>query len=86
MSDELRVGGQGLGNIKGKGASSVKVPKLWTGDYYNEGVGSSHDGLFDKLREECGVFGVFGHSEAASLSYYACMLSSIAARRVRESA
>ncbi|NTZ20226.1 amidophosphoribosyltransferase [Paenibacillus sp. JMULE4] len=70
MSDELRVGGQGLGNIKGKGASSVKVPKLWTGDYYNEGVGSSHDGLFDKLREECGVFGVFGHSEAASLSYY----------------
>lgn len=68
MSDELRVGGQGLGFIKGNG--SGKVPKLWTGDYYNEGVGSSHDGLFDKLGEECGVFGVFGHSEAASLSYY----------------
>jgi amidophosphoribosyltransferase len=42
---------------------------LWTGNYYNEGIGG-HDGLFDKLREECGVFGVFGHPEAASLSYY----------------
>jgi amidophosphoribosyltransferase len=43
--------------------------KLWTGRFYNDGI-NSHDGLFDKLREECGVFGVFGHHDAASLSYY----------------
>jgi amidophosphoribosyltransferase len=42
---------------------------LWTGRFYNEGV-NGHDGLFDKLGEECGVFGVFGHPEPASLSYY----------------
>lgn len=41
---------------------------LWTGAYYNEGAG--HADPFDTLREECGVFGVFGHPEAASLSYY----------------
>lgn len=43
--------------------------QLWTGRFYNDGI-NSHDGLFDKLREECGVFGVYGHSEAANLSYY----------------
>ncbi|GAA3413771.1 amidophosphoribosyltransferase [Paenibacillus hodogayensis] len=43
-------------------------PKLWTGNYYNEGNG--RDDLFDKLREECGVFGVFGHPNASMLSYY----------------
>ncbi|SMF90564.1 amidophosphoribosyltransferase [Paenibacillus uliginis N3/975] len=41
---------------------------LWTGDYYNEGTGQSD--IFDTLKEECGVFGVFGHPDAASLSYY----------------
>lgn len=41
---------------------------LWTGDYYNEGTGRSD--IFDTLKEECGVFGVFGHPDAASLSYY----------------
>jgi amidophosphoribosyltransferase len=41
---------------------------LWSGDFYNEGTGK--DDIFDTLKEECGVFGVFGHSEAASLSYY----------------
>ena len=25
--------------------------------------------MFDKLREECGVFGIFGHAEAANLAY-----------------
>ena len=25
--------------------------------------------MFDKLHEECGVFGIFGHSEAANLAY-----------------
>jgi amidophosphoribosyltransferase len=43
---------------------------LWSGDYYNEGVVNDHDFFFDKLREECGVFGVFGHPDAAHLAYY----------------
>ncbi|MGF7047581.1 amidophosphoribosyltransferase [Paenibacillus sp. DS2015] len=48
---------------------SSKIPsQLWTGDFYNEGTGK--DDIFDTLKEECGVFGVFGHSEATSLSYY----------------
>lgn len=43
---------------------------LWKGDYFNEGV-NEQDGLWrDKPREECGVFGVFGHPEASSLAYY----------------
>jgi amidophosphoribosyltransferase len=41
---------------------------LWTGRFYNEGV--SDNGIFDKLKEECGVFAVFGHQDAASLAYY----------------
>lgn len=41
---------------------------LWEGDFYNEGA--DHDDTFDKLKEECGVFGVFGHPEASFLSYY----------------
>lgn len=41
---------------------------LWAGDYYNQGTGPND--IFDTLKEECGVFGVYGHSEAASLSYY----------------
>jgi amidophosphoribosyltransferase len=45
------------------------VTHFWTGDYYNEGVGS-RDSIFDKLKEECGVFGVFGHPDAANLTYY----------------
>ncbi|NDI35985.1 amidophosphoribosyltransferase [Chengkuizengella sediminis] len=44
----------------------VKYP-LWTGNYYNEGMDPE---VFDKLKEECGVFGVFGHAEASFLSYY----------------
>jgi amidophosphoribosyltransferase len=43
-------------------------PRLWTGNYYNEG--NDHEDFFDKLREECGVFGVYGHPDAASLCYY----------------
>lgn len=50
-------------------SDEIKQPhKLWTGDYYNEGIG--RDDIFDKLREECGVFGVFNVPNAASLSYY----------------
>ncbi len=47
----------------------TEVKRLWTGDYYNEGNGSK-ESIFDKVREECGVFGVFGHPDAANLSYY----------------
>lgn len=47
--------------IKGQSA-------LWTGSHYNEGIG--RDDIFDKLREECGVFGVFNIAGAANLSYY----------------
>ncbi len=43
-------------------------PLLWTGNHYNEGIG--RDDIFDKLREECGVFGVFNLPEASNLSYY----------------
>ena len=25
--------------------------------------------MFDKFREECGVFGIYGHAEAAKLAY-----------------
>ncbi|WP_438448111.1 amidophosphoribosyltransferase [Gorillibacterium sp. sgz5001074] len=45
----------------------VSKPALWTGDYYNEGVDPQ---VFDKLKEECGVFGVFGHPEASALGYF----------------
>ncbi|MFC4303023.1 amidophosphoribosyltransferase [Cohnella boryungensis] len=45
------------------------VTRLWTGDYYNEGNGS-RESIFDKVKEECGVFGVYGHPDAANLSYY----------------
>ncbi|WP_127588448.1 amidophosphoribosyltransferase [Paenibacillus koleovorans] len=48
---------------------AVKTPSgLWTGSYYNEGI--THENHFDKLREECGVFGVYGHDEASHLCYY----------------
>lgn len=45
-----------------------KSADLWSGNYYNEGMGDPH--FFDKLKEECGVFGVYGHPEASQLSYY----------------
>lgn len=49
---------------------AIKSPAgtLWTGDFYNEGI--NRENLFDKLKEECGVFGVFGHPEASHLCYY----------------
>ncbi len=46
----------------------IQQTPLWTGDYYNEGIG--RDDIFDKLREECGVFGVFNLPGASNLSYY----------------
>lgn len=56
-----------------QGAWSVAVssaPKLWAGQYYNEGTQAEHADVWDKLKEECGVFGVYGHSDASFLSYY----------------
>ncbi|TCM95815.1 amidophosphoribosyltransferase [Paenibacillus sp. BK033] len=49
-------------------SDEIKQLKLWTGNHYNEGIG--RDDMFDKLREECGVFGVFNVPNASSLSYY----------------
>lgn len=46
------------------------VTRFWTGDYYNEGNSSNRDSIFDKLKEECGVFGVYGHPEAANISFF----------------
>jgi amidophosphoribosyltransferase len=40
---------------------------LWTGKYYSEGVDNDY---FDKLKEECGVFGIYGHPEASALSFF----------------
>lgn len=45
-----------------------QLPKLWTGSHYNEGIG--RDDIFDKLREECGVFGVYNIPHASTLAYY----------------
>lgn len=50
---------------------AIKYPaanRLWSGDFYNEGINGEN--LFDKLKEECGVFGVFGHPDASHLCYY----------------
>jgi amidophosphoribosyltransferase len=63
IPDELTAGRTSNGENGGTAMQS-----FWSGDYYNEGNGG--DDIFDKLKEECGVFGVFGHSDAATLSYY----------------
>lgn len=39
-----------------------------SGAYYNEGSG--REGPFDRLKEECGIFGVFGYKDASTLTYY----------------
>ncbi|GIP38952.1 amidophosphoribosyltransferase [Paenibacillus sp. J31TS4] len=44
----------------------ISPSPLWQGSYYNEGIEAG----FDKLKEECGVFGVYGHPEAAALSFF----------------
>ncbi|MBW7459607.1 class II glutamine amidotransferase, partial [Paenibacillus sepulcri] len=46
----------------------MQLSKLWAGSHYNEGIG--RDDIFDKLREECGVFGAFNIPHASSLGYY----------------
>ncbi|RUS46547.1 amidophosphoribosyltransferase [Cohnella sp. AR92] len=50
------------------GAAAPSEARFWTGDHYNQG--NFQEDIFDKAKEECGVFGVFGHSDAAGLSYY----------------
>lgn len=47
---------------------ALSAQPLWTGEYFNEGTDDRE--WFDKLREECGVFGVWNHPEASSLCYY----------------
>lgn len=42
--------------------------ELWTGEYFNEGTNDRD--VFDTLQEECGVFAVWNHADASSLSYY----------------
>ena len=45
-------------------------------------VGSHLKGhMLDKFRDECGVFGIYGHSEASKLAYLGFMRCSIAARK-----
>lgn len=61
---------QGLCAMRCERDESLRIEQLWSGDYYNEGLVSKHDQVFDKLGEECGVFGVFGHPDAAHLAYY----------------
>jgi amidophosphoribosyltransferase len=46
----------------------MQAGKLWTGAYFNEGMNDRE--RFDKLHEECGVFGVWNHPDASSLCYY----------------
>ncbi|TBL68013.1 amidophosphoribosyltransferase [Paenibacillus thalictri] len=82
MSDEIKTDQRPelqLGSRFGAGGHDIRSAfqparsaadfSLWTGRFYNDGI-NSHDGLFDKLREECGVFGVYGHPDAAQLAYY----------------
>ncbi len=42
---------------------------IWQGNYFNEGMNVNNTS-FDKLGEECGVFGVWGHPNTAQLCYY----------------
>jgi amidophosphoribosyltransferase len=67
MSDERLT----LLNFRNDQADSTAIDTsgqpLWTGQYYNEGVDNDY---FDKLKEECGVFGIFGHPEASALSFF----------------
>ena len=60
----------GLNGLRFTGSSTggTSVQRFWQGDYFNEGSGRGD--IFDKLKEECGVFGVVGHPEAAALTYY----------------
>jgi amidophosphoribosyltransferase len=43
-----------------------RLKSRWNGSYYNEGA----DEYTLKVKEECGIFGVYGHSAASSLTYY----------------
>lgn len=61
VSDEVR-------SSASQSSDRMNPISLWTGEYFNEGTDDRE--AFDKLREECGVFGVWNHAEASSLCYY----------------
>lgn len=63
MSDEILNAEAPNGKI----LTPYDAPALWAGRYYNEGVDSQ---VFDKLKEECGVFGVYNHAEASALAFF----------------
>ena len=50
-----------------------------------DGLATETVQTMDKFREECGVFGIYGHTEAANLTYSGSMRCSIAARRASAS-
>src|SRR5215470_7394860 len=63
---------------------SRSTPRGRAGDRRSSGVSAASDvykarrlgyseggGMFDKFHEECGVVGVYGHPEAATLAYLA---------------
>jgi amidophosphoribosyltransferase len=70
MPDEVNSGRSAASAAAGAaiGAAASSPSRFWTGDYYNEG--HAHEDVFDKLKEECGVFGVFNIPHASSLTYY----------------
>src|SRR3954464_11258002 len=57
------------GRMRFSGTSRSGWPER--GNVGGRSGGSSPAGrfMFDKFREECGVFGIFGHAEAANMTY-----------------
>src|SRR5919109_1632316 len=49
--------------LRGQGRGFLHQPNPPNPPYQPE------ETMFDKFREECGVFGIYGHSEAAKLAY-----------------
>ena len=63
-----KADGPEMAESRAEDHQAKREARFWTGPFYN--AGALHDDPFDKLREECGVFGVVGHPDAASLCYY----------------
>ena len=68
-----RTGGNGCGS-RSTGASAIDVPvdeaeRAWSAaieSYFAKKIAMSNA---DKFKDECGVFGIFGHPEAANMTY-----------------